>query len=65
MRKVSLVLLGAVFGAATATVATNTRLISAVVAAPSETYLSLNLFGDVFEKVRSDYVERPNDQKLI
>ena len=65
MRKVSLVLLGAVFGAATATVATNTRLISAVVAAPSETYRSLNLFGDVFEKVRSDYVERPNDQKLI
>ena len=65
MRKVSLVLLGAAFGAATATVATNTRLISAVVAAPSETYRSLNLFGDVFEKVRSDYVERPNDQKLI
>lgn len=65
MRKVSLVLLGAVFGAATATVATNTGLISAVVASPSETYRSLNLFGDVFEKVRSDYVERPNDQKLI
>lgn len=65
MRKGSLVLLGAVFGAATATVATNTRLISTVVASPSETYRSLNLFGDVFEKVRSDYVERPNDQKLI
>ena len=26
-------------------------------AASSETYRQLNLFGDVFERVRSDYVE--------
>ena len=65
MRKVSLLLVGAAFGAGAATLATNTRLISSVIAAPSETYRSLNLFGDVFEKVRSDYVERPSDQKLI
>jgi len=65
MRKVSLLLVGAAFGAGAATLATNARLISSVIAAPSETYRSLNLFGDVFEKVRSDYVERPSDQKLI
>ncbi|MGY8993863.1 MAG: S41 family peptidase, partial [Rhodospirillales bacterium] len=30
-----------------------------------ETYRLLNLFGDVFERVRSDYVEAPTDQDLI
>jgi carboxyl-terminal processing protease len=34
-------------------------------AAASDTYRQLNLFGDVFEKVRSDYVEKPDDSKLI
>ncbi|MBF0167954.1 MAG: S41 family peptidase [Alphaproteobacteria bacterium] len=32
---------------------------------PSETYRLLNLFGDVFERVRSDYVEPVGDQELI
>ncbi|WP_454619262.1 S41 family peptidase [Bradyrhizobium cenepequi] len=31
----------------------------------SDTYSQLNLFGDVFERVRTDYVERPDDSKLI
>ncbi|MEE8516110.1 MAG: S41 family peptidase [Alphaproteobacteria bacterium] len=31
----------------------------------SETYRQLNLFGDVFERVRSDYVEDVGDEKLI
>ena len=34
-------------------------------AASSETYRQLNLFGDVFDRVRSDYVEVPDDSKLI
>ncbi len=34
-------------------------------AANSETYRQLNLFGDVFDRVRSDYVEVPDDSKLI
>lgn len=34
-------------------------------AASSETYRSLNLFGDVFEKVRSDYVDQTNDSELV
>jgi carboxyl-terminal processing protease len=31
----------------------------------SDTYQQLNLFGDVFEKVRSDYVEPVSDEKLV
>jgi carboxyl-terminal processing protease len=31
----------------------------------SDTYRQLNLFGEVFERVRSDYVEETQDRKLI
>ena len=31
----------------------------------ADTYRLLNLFGDVFERVRADYVEEPTDQDLI
>lgn len=31
----------------------------------AETYRLLNLFGDVFERVRNDYVETPTDEELI
>jgi carboxyl-terminal processing protease len=31
----------------------------------SETYRQLNLFGEVFERVRADYVEEVTDEKLI
>jgi carboxyl-terminal processing protease len=31
----------------------------------SELYRQLNLFGEVLERTRSDYVEKPNDSKLI
>ncbi len=34
-------------------------------AADSDTYRQLNLFGDVFERVRADYVEPTDDSKLI
>lgn len=66
MRKVSLVVLGAVLGAATVSLGTQSRFLSSLPAsaASSDTYRSLNLFGDVFEKVRTDYVEKPDDQKL-
>ena len=30
-----------------------------------ETYQLLNLFGDVFERVRAEYVEKPTDRELI
>ncbi len=69
MRKTFLVLLGAAAGAALTLVAVQPRVllagISAKAAATNDTYRNLNLFGDVFERVRSDYVERPDDSKLV
>jgi carboxyl-terminal processing protease len=68
MRKTSLILLGAVAGAAVTVLATQPRLMlvgASANAAAADTYRQLNLFGDVFERVRADYVEKPNDSKLI
>jgi carboxyl-terminal processing protease len=68
MRKTSLVILGAAVGAAMALFATQPRMIFAgasAKAAAADTYRQLNLFGDVFERVRADYVEKPEDGKLI
>ncbi len=68
MRKTSLILIGAAAGAAMTLLATQPRLTfvgASAKAAASDTYRQLNLFGDVFERVRADYVEKPDDAKLI
>ncbi|NOZ42531.1 MAG: S41 family peptidase, partial [Alphaproteobacteria bacterium] len=39
--------------------------ITPVLAKDSDTYKQLNLFGDVFEKIRSQYVRKVSDKKLI
>src|SRR5258708_2931765 len=69
MRKTSLVLLGAVAGAALTLIAVQpSRLLvgtSARAAGSADTYRQLNLFGDIFERVRSHYVEKPDDSKLV
>ena len=68
MRKTSLLFLGAVAGAGLTLLATqpHTALVgSSAKAASSDTYRQLNLFGDVFERVRADYVEKPDDAKLV
>lgn len=71
MRKTSLILLGAVAGAALTAFATQPTsklpgfLDSTANAAASDTYRQLNLFGDIFERVRSHYVEKPDDSKLV
>jgi carboxyl-terminal processing protease len=70
MRKAVLILLGAASGAALTLLATQPRLVSiglgsTAKAAAADTYRQLNLFGDVFERVRADYVEKPEDSKLI
>ena len=67
MRKVLPLLLGAVLGACLVTLATRMPVFPAGTAhaAASDTYRNLNLFGDVFEKIRSDYVEKPDEQKLV
>src|SRR5579885_1152756 len=72
MRKTYLILLGAASGAALTLLGTQPRLQTGLThfstsarAAPADTYRQLNLFGDVFERVRADYVEKPDDSKLI
>ncbi|MGE4371590.1 MAG: S41 family peptidase [Xanthobacter sp.] len=71
MRRASLFLFGVAAGALVAVGAVQPRLLpgsllgTTAEAASPDTYRQLNLFGDVFERVRSDYVERPEDQKLI
>ncbi len=37
----------------------------ATAATNSETYKLLNLFGDVFDRARADYVEAPDEKKMI
>jgi carboxyl-terminal processing protease len=34
-------------------------------ASAADTYSQLNLFGEVFERVRADYVEKPDDSSLV
>ena len=68
MRKTSLLFLGALAGVLTTLMITQPRALlvgSAARAAVSDTYRELNLFGDVFERVRADYVEKPDDSKLV
>src|SRR5213596_3106702 len=68
MRKTSLILLGAAAGIAVTLIATSPRIVldgARAQAAAADTYRQLNLFGDVFERVRADYVEKPDDGKLI
>src|SRR4029079_16126697 len=68
MRKTSLILLGAAAGVAVTLIATSPRIVldgARAQAAAADTYRQLSLFGDVFESVRADYVEKPDDAKLV
>src|ERR1700719_2377181 len=68
MRKTSLLLLGAAAVVAVPLLATSPRIVldgARAQAAATDTYRQLSLFGDVFERVRTDYVEKPDDGKLI
>src|SRR4029079_13766293 len=42
-----------------------TRTYSATPSPNTELYRQLDLFGDVLERVRADYVEKPDDTQLI
>jgi len=66
MRKTSLILLSAAAGAVlTLAVTQSPTILLSAKAAAADTYRQLNLFGDVFERVRADYVEKPEDSKLV
>ena len=67
IRKASLLLAGAGIGALVAVAVVQPQLLAggSAVAASADTYRELNLFGDVFERIRSDYVENPDESELI
>ncbi|SON57532.1 Carboxy-terminal processing protease CtpB precursor [Hartmannibacter diazotrophicus] len=67
MKKVSLLATGALIGAVVAVGVGKADLSSIGIAnaAAPDTYRQLALFGDVFERIRADYVEVPDEQKLI
>ena len=70
MRKNFLFLLGSLAGACLTVLVTGPEgehLIAKARAAAGavDTYSQLNLFGEVFERVPSDYVEKPDDTNLI
>ena len=67
IRKFSLLVVGALLGATVMVSLSSPHfdIGGEANAAASDTYRQLNLFGDVFERVRSDYVEQPDDAKLV
>jgi carboxyl-terminal processing protease len=67
IRKATFLLAGVFLGALGAVSITQSQLFTggSAIAAASDTYRQLNLFGDVFERIRADYVESPDDTALI
>ncbi|MBU6457049.1 MAG: S41 family peptidase [Bradyrhizobium sp.] len=69
MRKNSHFLLGAVAGTCLTLLVAGPKpefwAAAAKAATSSNTYAQLNLLGTVFERVRTDYVEKPDDAKLV
>src|SRR6202165_4364703 len=69
MRKNALFFLGAASGVCLTLLVTSPQgarfVAAAKAAAGGDTYSQLNLFGEVFERVRADYVEKPDDSKLV
>jgi carboxyl-terminal processing protease len=63
-RRASLLFAGALVGAATTLLVAGQPMMSAN-AAGSETYRQLAIFGDIFERVRANYVEEPQEKELI
>ena len=67
MHRISLIFMGAIAGVGLTLTATHPRIFLGATSATaaSAAYQQLNLFGDVYERVRADYVEKPDDNKLV
>jgi carboxyl-terminal processing protease len=69
MRRNFAFLLGTVTGACLTLVVTGPQgmhlVAAAKAAARSDAYSQLNLFGSVFERIKTSYVEKPDDSKLM
>lgn len=66
IRKLSLLVAGAVIGASLViAVITGVSQPGSANAAGASTYRTLSMFGDIFERVRQQYVTEPDEQQLI
>jgi carboxyl-terminal processing protease len=68
LRKTSLMLLGAAAGVTATLLVSDPHLLwdsARAQAAVRDTYSQLMLFGDVFERVQDNFVEKPDDRMLI
>jgi carboxyl-terminal processing protease len=66
IRRLSFLATGVALGAfAMVSMSQMTQFTSSATAAGSETYRQLDIFGDIFERVRSQYVTEPKDDALI
>ena len=68
MRRTSLSLLSAAAGAALTLITIQPRLVfdgAGAQAAAGDAYRQLSLLGVVFERVRAEYVDTPDDNKLV
>jgi carboxyl-terminal processing protease len=69
MRKNFVFFLGAAAGTCLTLLVTGPQggqlIAAARASASSETYSQLNLFGSVFERIRTGYVEKPDDARLV
>jgi len=64
IRKLSLLFAGALMGASAMSLVYGTNG-TAANAADSETYRQLAIFGDIFERVRAQYVTPPDEKQLV
>ena len=64
IRRATLLLAGAVIGASATGILVSAD-IPARAASDDSTYREMSLFGDVFERVRSQYVSPPDEEKMI
>lgn len=67
IKKLPLLVAGALIGATAVVGVAQSPFFNggAANAAAADTYRQLNLFGDVFERIRADYVEAPNEGQLV
>jgi carboxyl-terminal processing protease len=67
IRKTALIATGIAIGAGCVALGQQARSLvgGPAMAAPADTYKNLSLFGDIFDKVRTDYVEKPDEQKMV
>src|SRR5260370_20321949 len=69
MRKNALFFLGAASGICLTLLVTGPQgaqwVAAAKAAASTDSYAQVKLFGEVFERIKADYVEKPDDSKLV